>query len=62
MCIRDRAGLAVALYFAGQSLIVSLVGTLAVILFNGSTVWPLAAYTLTLPTLVLLGLNASRKS
>jgi hypothetical protein len=33
-----------------------------VILFNGSTVWPLAAYTLTLPTLVLLGLNASRKS
>ena len=58
----DQAGLAVALYFAGQSLIVSLVGTLAVILFNGSTVWPLAAYTLTLPTLVLLGLNASRKS
>jgi MFS transporter, DHA1 family, chloramphenicol/florfenicol resistance protein len=58
----DQAGLAVALYFAGQSLIVSLVGTLAVILFNGSTVWPLAAYMLTLPTLVLLGLNASRKS
>lgn len=57
----DRAGLAVALYFGGQSLIVSLVGTLVVVMFDGATAWPLAAYTLTLPTLVLIGLNALRK-
>ena len=57
----DRAGLAVALYFAGQSLIVSLVGTLAVVLLGGDTVWPLAAYTLAVPALVLIGLGALRR-
>lgn len=57
----DRAGLAVALYFAGQSLIVSLIGTMAVVLLGGDTVWPLVAYTLAIPTLVLIGLNSFRR-
>lgn len=40
----DRAGLAVALYFAGQSVIVSVLGTAAVVLLEGDTAWPLVAY------------------
>jgi DHA1 family florfenicol/chloramphenicol resistance protein-like MFS transporter len=53
----DRAGLAVALYFAGQSVIVSVLGTLAVVLLGGDTAWPLVAYTAALPVLVLIGLS-----
>lgn len=40
----DRAGLAVAIYFAGQSVIVSVLGTAAVVLLDGDTAWPLIAY------------------
>ncbi|WP_442892339.1 hypothetical protein [Ensifer sp. MJa1] len=44
------AGTAVALYFSIQSLIVSLVGTAAVLLLGGDTAWPLAGYCLTMAT------------
>lgn len=40
----DVAGTAVALYFCIQSLIVGLVGTVAVVLLPGDTAWPLACY------------------
>lgn len=40
----DVAGTAVALYFCIQSLVVGIVGTLFVILFDGDTAWPLVAY------------------
>lgn len=38
------AGTAVAFYFCIQSVIVGVVGTLAVTLLNGDTAWPLACY------------------
>lgn len=40
----DRAGAAVALYYAVQSVIVGAAGTLAVIALPGDTAWPLVAY------------------
>ncbi|OCJ11983.1 chloramphenicol efflux MFS transporter [Rhizobium sp. AC27/96] len=40
----NTAGTAVALYSCVQSLIVSLVGTLFVVLFRGDTAWPLGGY------------------
>ncbi len=40
----DVAGTAVALYFCIQSLIVGVLGTLAVVLLDGDTAWPLAGY------------------
>lgn len=40
----DRAGTAVALYFCIQSLIVGAVGTLFVVLLDGSSAWPLAGF------------------
>ena len=46
----DVAGMAVALYFCIQSLVVGIVGTLFVILFDGDTAWPLVAYCTALPT------------
>ncbi|MET2826382.1 CmlA/FloR family chloramphenicol efflux MFS transporter [Mesorhizobium shangrilense] len=46
----DVAGTAVALYFCIQSLVVGIVGTLFVILFDGDTPWPLVAYCTALPT------------
>lgn len=52
----DVAGTAVALYFCIQSLIVGLVGTAAVVLLKGDTVWPLAVYAagMALATLAVL--------
>lgn len=52
----DIAGSAVAFYFCIQSLIVSVVGTLAVTLLNGNTAWPLICYTTTMGALVSAGL------
>lgn len=49
----DRAGTAVALYFCIESLIVGIVGTLAVLTFNGDTAWPLVAYMAVMATVVL---------
>ncbi|WP_077962811.1 CmlA/FloR family chloramphenicol efflux MFS transporter [Ensifer adhaerens] len=50
------AGTAVALYFSIQSLIVSLVGTGAVLLLGGDTAWPLAGYCLGMATITLVAL------
>lgn len=50
----DAAGTAVALYFCVQSLIVGVVGTLAVVVLGGDTAWPLVAYC-TVMSLVTLG-------
>ena len=50
----DRTGTAVAIYFAGQSIIVSVLGTLAVWLLEGDTVWPLVGFAATLAALVIL--------
>ncbi|WP_249979212.1 CmlA/FloR family chloramphenicol efflux MFS transporter [Vreelandella olivaria] len=41
----EMAGTAVALHFCVQSVIVGVIGTGAVIALNGSTAWPLIAYT-----------------
>nr|WP_144982083.1 CmlA/FloR family chloramphenicol efflux MFS transporter [Halomonas sp. C22] len=41
----DMAGTAVALHFCVQSLIVGGVGTAVVVMLDGSTAWPLIAYT-----------------
>ncbi|MGF6176003.1 CmlA/FloR family chloramphenicol efflux MFS transporter [Ensifer sp. 4252] len=51
------AGTAVALYFCIQSLIVGVLGTLAVVLLGGDTALPLAGYssTMAIVTLVALG-------
>ncbi|MDR6759328.1 DHA1 family florfenicol/chloramphenicol resistance protein-like MFS transporter [Mycoplana sp. BE70] len=56
----DIAGSAVALYFCIQSLIVSIVGTLAVTLLNGDTAWPLICYATTMAVLVSAGLAVLR--
>lgn len=52
------AGTAVALYFCVQSLIVGVLGTLAVVLLGGDTAYPLAGYssTMAVVTLAALGL------
>ncbi|MGF6254270.1 CmlA/FloR family chloramphenicol efflux MFS transporter [Ensifer sp. LBL] len=50
------AGTAVALYFSIQSLIVSLVGTGAVLLLGGDTAWPLVGYCLGMAAITLLAL------
>ncbi len=47
------AGTAVALHFCMQSLITGLAGTAFVILLDGTTAWPLVAYTTCLPTVTL---------
>lgn len=52
----DIAGSAVAFYFCVQSLIVGIVGTLAVTLLNGDTAWPVIAYAASMAALVLAGL------
>jgi DHA1 family florfenicol/chloramphenicol resistance protein-like MFS transporter len=56
----DIAGSAVAFYFCIQSLIVSIVGTLAVTLLNGDTAWPVICYSATMAVLVSLGLALLR--
>lgn len=53
----DRAGLAVALYFAGQSLIVGILGTTAVWLLDGDTAWPLVGYAAALALIVLIAMR-----
>lgn len=50
----DRAGLAVALYFAGHSVIVAILGTGAVIAFNGDTAGPLIAFAGAMSTTILI--------
>ncbi|GAA2854855.1 DHA1 family florfenicol/chloramphenicol resistance protein-like MFS transporter [Aminobacter niigataensis] len=52
----DAAGTAVALYFCVQSLIVGLIGTVAVIVLGGDTAWPLVAYCTIMPVVTLGGL------
>ncbi|MGP3711644.1 CmlA/FloR family chloramphenicol efflux MFS transporter [Brucella sp. RRSP16] len=49
----DSAGMAVAVYFCIQSLIVSLAGTALVIFLPGDTAWPLIAFCTVMPLLVL---------
>lgn len=49
----DSAGMAVAVYFCIQSLIVSLAGTALVILLPGDTAWPLITFCTFMPLLVL---------
>lgn len=56
----DIAGSAVAFYFCVQSLIVSIVGTLAVTVLNGDTAWPVICYSTTMAVLVSLGLALLR--
>lgn len=56
----DIAGSAVAFYFCIQSLIVSIVGTLAVTLLNGDTAWPVICYATAMAVLVSLGLALLR--
>ncbi|WP_310325479.1 CmlA/FloR family chloramphenicol efflux MFS transporter [Aminobacter aminovorans] len=53
----DAAGTAVALYFCVQSLIVGVVGTLAVVLLGGETAWPLVAYCSVMALATLCGLR-----
>lgn len=50
----DRAGTAVAIYFAGQSIIVSVLGTAAVLLLGGDTAWPLVGFAAALSATVIL--------
>lgn len=50
----DHAGTAVAFYFAGQSVIVGVLGTAAVLAFGAGNVWPLAVYPTVLAITVLV--------
>lgn len=52
----DVAGSAVAIYFCVESLIVSVVGTLAATLLDGDTAWPLVVFGLGMSSMVLLAL------
>lgn len=51
----EIAGTAVAFYFCIQSLIVSILGTLAVIYLNGNTAWPVIIYAISMAFTVLIG-------
>lgn len=53
----DRAGLAVSIYFAGQSVIVSVIGTFAVAALDGSTPWPLVVFSTVLGLSVLCAMR-----
>ena len=53
----EIAGSAVAFYFCIQSLIVSVLGTLAVTMLGGDSAWPLSAYSAIMALLVLLALG-----
>ena len=57
----DIAGAAVALYFCVQSLMVSVGGTLVVLVLPGDTAWPLVAYAAGMASLVLLLAGARRE-
>ncbi|MCZ0734952.1 CmlA/FloR family chloramphenicol efflux MFS transporter [Phreatobacter sp. AB_2022a] len=58
----DRAGAAVALYYAVQSAIVGAAGTLAVIALPADTAWPLVAYCAAMGTITLAALGLLRRS
>ena len=58
----DRAGLAVAIYFAGQSVIVAVLGTATVVIFSGNTAWPLVAFGTLLPATMLVALRIKLRS
>lgn len=58
----DNAGMAVAVYFCIQSLIVSLAGTALVIFLPGDTAWPLIAFCTGMPLLVLALLARLRRT
>ncbi|MCR4266815.1 CmlA/FloR family chloramphenicol efflux MFS transporter [Nitratireductor sp. ZSWI3] len=63
----EIAGTAVALHFCIQSLIVGVIGTSFVVLLDGDTAWPLAAYVAAMATVTLLaqlrlGRGATRRS
>lgn len=51
----DAAGTAVAMYYCIQSLVVSGLGTLSVLVLDGSTAWPLVAYCLVMSTVGIAG-------
>ncbi|ETS31187.1 drug resistance transporter, Bcr/CflA subfamily [Photorhabdus khanii NC19] len=53
----DRAGSAVAIYFCGQSLIVSLFGTAAVVGMGGDTAWPLVTFPFIFAGTVLIAMR-----
>ena len=53
----DFAGSAVAFYFCMQSLIVSLIGTLAVTALDGDSAWPLVVFSAVMALLVLAALH-----
>lgn len=57
----DIAGSAVAFYFCIQSLIVSLVGTLAITVLDGDSAWPLVAFSAVMALLVLAALHRLRR-
>lgn len=57
----DTAGTAVALYYSIQSLIVSGIGTLVILLLDGETAWPLVAYCLGMPTASLVALTTLKQ-
>lgn len=56
----DMAGMAVALYFCVQSVLVAVLGTLAVVLLDGDTAWPLVGYAVLMATTVLVALARLR--
>ncbi|NVB82737.1 MAG: CmlA/FloR family chloramphenicol efflux MFS transporter [Kofleriaceae bacterium] len=56
----DIAGSAVAFYFCTQSLIVGLLGTLAVTMLPADSAWPLIGYSAAMAALVLIGLALLR--
>ncbi|MBA6097378.1 MULTISPECIES: CmlA/FloR family chloramphenicol efflux MFS transporter [Gammaproteobacteria] len=57
----DVAGTAVAMYYCIQSLIVSGLGTLAVLVLDGSTAWPLVAYVLAMCAASMVGYAALKQ-
>lgn len=58
----DRAGLAVAIYFCGQSVIVSVLGTAAVVILGTDTSLPLVVFPAVLATTVLIALRLGHAS
>jgi len=58
----ETAGLAVACYYAVQSVIVVGVGTAATLGLGGDTPWPLVAYALVMPALAMAGLFGLRRA
>lgn len=52
-----RAGLAVAVYFAGQSVMVAVLGTAAVIFFGGDSALPLIVFASVMPAGILTALH-----